>query len=1106
MTQNTMKVVYHAELSDAHPGETYWLHARGKRHNLKAHTADTLGALRAAAPHLSDVKDEHLTHYTEEAVELPTNSVVRVHLKHSMRTFGKPEHDTGVSHVDIHSPGCLTGLQGESASGYNAAINYVTTAKSLAFHHPDLINADKDTTRRIKSYMNDNDEISDEFDNLGAAFRRKGPAKEKQANPKDDGWAVLEPMTPDNGDEHHGDKTYYFHQPTEDSMTLAGPALTMMMVATKNDQKLEVQLNPATQEWQGKWTQQAGQSVVSQPVQEHLEMLAQVDAVEALEANDWTAKLSNYNITHGLQASLQVVDADKKELKVTFKNTFIRYLGAYVRFIDADGNPLKTPDWKADNTTANIINDIMDVQYPDLRFVGLVGPVNNVIAIPIVSDPGELEITFTMPKGAVSVVLYGSGLGTGSNEKPKTPIVGGVLTGLVNLGIPAFMLGFGVAAQSYSGLYKIMEELSSNKKFIAAVITVGIAYFGANFGSSAANGKMDWKSFSTLAKLLFDKAALKALLWVEAETAGQAAAEEIPFAGWILLTLNIATGVAQMAETIVEVATSPWNIENAIATSITSKVTLHPDPQIKTWPQAPAGVKPSYTAKLMYRSDARPSVVRTVNLPADLTDKILVNEFKGNTLGGHIKIEINYYFDNWTAGKATTGWMENTQENAADIEMWLVQRPIPLSDESIYQHTSILGYPNQDYGWTRTTQAPSATITSRDTSKTGNAISEWYGLSLSQKNAQIGWAWRAAGMGIKSASGGNDGQLGAMINASIPGKEMSDVTFPIAGFVGATQLIYDPYPPKFEMKNGEWVIDPKTDKPIPDPTAKQLGDYFIDPRKADADPQKDGGFHLRKVDLASDAPFDLSGESLSYGRFPFFPASFVLHPAGYAIAVTNVNQSNKLQIVKLVLDGAIDDLTPMARTYAGQAMDDKRHGLLFHPVAVTCSYDGTVIVLEDSKSSDGERKTVVSRLQAFDLYGNPVNRFRDVSGQPSPFLPLSDADNLTYLDVCAVGNEKMTYMYVLYYVGAGENVSDYYMAIYQYGENSPATNPLVVTNGVPAAKLAVDMWHSVYTLNYAMTEDDKGSKAGPLSSTTGPNGRTVPSISLWMPPLPSVNR
>jgi hypothetical protein len=46
------------------------------------------------------------------------------------------------------------------------------------------------------------------------------------------------------------------------------------------------------------------------------------------------------------------------------------------------------------------------------------------------------------------------------------------------------------------------------------------------------------------------------------------------------------------------------------------------------------------------------------------------------------------------------------------------------------------------------------------------------------------------------------------------------------------------------------------------------------------------------------------------------------------------------------------------------------------------------------------------------------------------------------------------------------------------------------------------MWHGLYALNYAMVTDGNGHPAGPSDADTGPGGRTVPSISQWLPPPP----
>ena len=136
---------------------------------------------------------------------------------------------------------------------------------------------------------------------------------------------------------------------------------------------------------------------------------------------------------------------------------------------------------------------------------------------------------------------------------------------------------------------------------------------------------------------------------------------------------------------------------------------------------------------------------------------------------------------------------------------------------------------------------------------TGNAISAWTGLTLSQRAGMLGMAWKAAGMGITSCASGAGGQLYAMQNLNIPGTPLSALKFPSCGLDGQTLLVYDPFPPKFLMdNNGQWVLD-KNGRPVADPNDTPLGDYYLDPSRAAVDAGTGGGYHLRRVVL-DDAP------------------------------------------------------------------------------------------------------------------------------------------------------------------------------------------------------------------------------------------------------------
>lgn len=84
---------------------------------------------------------------------------------------------------------------------------------------------------------------------------------------------------------------------------------------------------------------------------------------------------------------------------------------------------------------------------------------------------------------------------------------------------------------------------------------------------------------------------------------------------------------------------------------------------------------------------------------------------------------------------------------------------------------------------------------------------------------------------------------------------------------------------------------------------------------------------------------------------------------------------------------------------------------------------------------------------------------------------------VTYI---SMSTERKGYIYVLSYTGDGSNVTDYRLDIYQ-----PNGAWLARTIGVNVARIVVDMWRNLYTLNY--------------ESFQGPGGRTEPSVSTWIP-------
>ena len=187
-------------------------------------------------------------------------------------------------------------------------------------------------------------------------------------------------------------------------------------------------------------------------------------------------------------------------------------------------------------------------------------------------------------------------------------------------------------------------------------------------------------------------------------------------------------------------------------------------------------------------------------------------------------------------------------------------------------------------------------------------------------------------------------------------------------------------------------------------------------------------------------------------------------PTGYVVGVNR--QNHHMQILELP-PAAIDaSQAPQAVPFAVAKMGlGTREGLLSAPVAVTV-IDATILILEDGNQ----------RIQAVDVSGNPVKRFQNGTTQRRG----AGAGLRHHLP--GPGVEGMGYLYVLSFVNNGLTAADYRLDIYD-----PQGNFLTRTTGVAAARLAVDTFRNVYTLNYEVVANAP---------------RIEPSLSQWNPSTP----
>jgi hypothetical protein len=140
--------------------------------------------------------------------------------------------------------------------------------------------------------------------------------------------------------------------------------------------------------------------------------------------------------------------------------------------------------------------------------------------------------------------------------------------------------------------------------------------------------------------------------------------------------------------------------------------------------------------------------------------------------------------------------------------------------------------------------------------------------------------------------------------------------------------------------------------------------------------------------------------------------------------------------------------------------------LVKKPQSLTISRTGAILILQ------GESAVAV---KAYDVSGNPWPFFNN--GTASSF-PLDEPD-AKWLDI-AIDDTEM--LFILSYTGTGMMKNDYRLDVYD------KTGTRVFRNtGVPVARMVVDKWRRVYSLN------QETMKNSPI---------VEPTVSVWMPSVP----
>ncbi|MEO7335025.1 MAG: hypothetical protein ABIV63_00460, partial [Caldimonas sp.] len=742
-------------------------------------------------------------------------------------------------------------------------------------------------------------------------------------------------------------------------------------------------------------------------------------------------------------------------VSLTILNFFLEFRGVWLQFFDGDTLlRLKkdVPEYARGTIFAGH-DPVSDTETE--MFVSVIGPVFTVLAIP--TAPGFIQPAFDVPQRATMVRILSSTMSfQGGNAYPDTVLQGAIMTGVFSYGVTALLSAVGGAAW-IGPIYKAVVNRFLQALTLELVTTIN-KLLNPN-GDKPIVGQLltagFWENQAlVVAKLLVTAGAggaMAALAGLIATAITEGAAEDaVPVAGQVLQAISIAVGVISLAETTADLAVSPWTFIDDLVFTHDLSVTVRRDPGDDTFPKAATG----YTVTAMF-DDGTPHV-QTFALPSPVPSTLPPVVFGSVPLGGNVNVAVAFVQKatvpgqlDILLGKGTTGLIANDANAAPSIE--IEELAFPISSNTVYQHRRKTALDaSGNHRWA-TGPAPTANF-GNTTCGAAGTLCGFGDISVRQGTASargyIGYAWRGQDSDPNRVPNCGVGQLDQFANLNTdPGNDGRNAQqgYVVGGCgvnVPGVRVAYS------LLSNG-------------------AANFYLDTTNAAAP-------MIRRVVLEPTPSITPPDSGQAWGVLNFASDSLLLHPAGHLVSINRrFHKIETHRIPKASMADADAKVQLLAQIKCGKGL---RTGLLDQPVASAISPDGVILILEAGNN----------RIQALDLGANPVRHFTRQSGPPtSPYsLTLGGTDphqGWQYLDLAV---EYTGYLYVLSF---NQNTFVYRLDLYH--PEQADTNPIATTMNVNAARLTVDFWRNVYTLNYEVLRLPNGNAAG----------LTEPSVSLWTP-------
>jgi hypothetical protein len=966
------------------------------------------------------------TVYVAETIHVPRESMVFA-WKAALALAGSVSQLLGdVSWLTELGVTALEQLTAEHLADLTATITPSSIAAALAYKHPEVASLESDSSAITMTLLLANPGVSDLATQIAQMLQQGIP------------YAVQVPILDENG------QPIYITDPDTGASV---QALTMQINSDLNDRfgravRLGVNDVKNSMDLEGKtWNLTPGTPPQPQP--------ASSVGAPADDAFNITQSRTGYN--WGVKVTIDSFDPTTRTIPIKVWNNYVRYLSAYVQYLDGQGNPLPISNPSG-----------QDTQYS--QFLVNVQDMPELFGIPFMENHNYGSATLTFPDGATAARLLICSLG--SNRKgptwrdffpadaypdrvnPDECSVPVLFTSLFDIGIPVMFLAMDVStatvlqtARSYlkqdvmpmvrvlSPILRSLEVLSIAAVFIAGGVTATqLQNAGVSELASMWNVLKD--TASILGHLFALEGSRQIFIPIIISISYQKGTQALPILGEVLAAAAAMGDAAQLAQVSAETANSPWVIDNTIHVTYTATVTLQHDLNDAAFPRSAT----QWTlTPVIGGAGSRDPITGAVTPVGTRQEPIGVTVPDVPIGGGTVQYAVTFTnADGAQVGKGTSAVLPNNDVNnlPRTVEITIQEIAIPITANTVFQRQNTTAYATADkgYTWTPTTQIAG---TVQDTS----GLIEINAISVGTVSGMAGYVWRA----------GTPPQYWIRNLPTLQDAGQTTIQLQTGGpYARKPLVVYDRLNPDLRTGNN----------------------FLLEPD------DQGTGYQVRRLTLSANGGTLGWNAGESWGQFLNPLSAVTLHPSGYLVGVNA--ETGKLDIHKIPANPTDDtNLPPLASSYAGPGT---RPGLTQTPVGVAITITSMVVVLEAG----------ANQLQCFDLAGNPVAYFGTDPNNPSYYAALASGANDTLLSLAVDGQG---WFYVLSYTGDGAQVSDYAVDVYDVHGTHVVRSP-----GLNAATFDVDYWRNIFALNYAPLANTDGSAH--VDATTGV---VEPSTSICIP-------